>query len=79
MIKIFVFRLLSEESHLLEALKELYTFEICVGHNGRIYIAAQSQGALLLLVNAILTAENMNEPQTQQMMAKLQSTQFSDM
>ena len=64
---------------MLSALKEMYTFEMCVGHNGRIYVAAQSQGALLLIVNTILTAEKMNEDQIKQTMAKLQSKQVIDM
>ena len=68
------FRIMSEECVLINGLKEIYSFELCIGENGRIYIACGTINNLLLAVNAIFVAENMDNAQIKKMLRKLRAT-----
>ncbi|XP_075254939.1 exosome complex component RRP40-like isoform X2 [Convolutriloba macropyga] len=74
----FCRRMLSDTFPLLNGLSEMYKFEICVGINGRIYIAASSHGTLMLVANTILTAENMDDAKITKMLRKLGTKHLVD-
>ncbi|XP_063712552.1 exosome complex component RRP40-like [Symsagittifera roscoffensis] len=74
----FCRRMLLDLCPLMSGLSELYKFEVCVGHNGRIYLAASSHGTLMLVANTILTSESMDDGQIQKMLRKLGTKHFVD-
>ena len=66
-----LFRLLDDNCLVLQFLGNLVPYEIAVGMNGKVWVNAASKNHVILISNAIINSENMNDNQVQAMVTKL--------
>eukprot|EP00122_Pirum_gemmata_P000344 Pgem_evm1s302 len=70
----YFFRLLKKNYALLDAFGKSFPYEITVGLNGKVWINSISEEHLIVLVNAIIKSEFMDNEQCKAMVTQLVKT-----
>lgn len=63
--------LLDPNCYVLKAIGEKVSYEIAIGMNGKVWISSETSKLTIIISNAIINSENMNETKIKQMLQKL--------